>query len=230
MASNDPAAQQAPADRPAAADPAEVQRNANVLRAESLFYERMAQERIVSPAEDSAKSYLRQLLSSEPSNPGTQVALLAFKERTLFQAQTAAHHHDYGVAEGWLKEAADAGADPARISGIEADIHEQQAAATPSVASSPLALGATLLKLTQYVKPTYPSAAIDRALTGYVVVQFTVNPDGTTTDVTVAEAVPPRIFNQAAIDAVRKWRYEPFQGEGLPTNYKVTFRLSANQP
>ena len=49
---------------------------------------------------------------------------------------------------------------------------------------------------------------------GWVDLVFTVRADGTVGDVTVAGAEPAGIFEQAAMSAVRKWRYEPVLREG----------------
>jgi len=91
--------------------------------------------------------------------------------------------------------------------------------------SAPAGSTATPLKLTRFVGPTYPSTAIEGALTGSVELLFTVTPDGNTTDVTVARAVPAEIFNQAAIDAVSQWRYQPFQGEAQRAQVTLKFSL-----
>ena len=201
-------------------------RNRTVLRIESLFYERLGQGRILDPAADSAKFYLTQLLRSEPNGPGTQVARQAFGQLTLMEAGSAARRHDYSGAARWLSEAAAAGVEQARIASIESDIRVQQRSAVSSVTTMAVASTAPAtmpLKQTQYVEPTYPTAAIAGSLTGSVEVQFVVEPDGTTSAVTITGARPAGIFEQAAIDAVRQWRYQPFKGEGRRARITLTF-------
>jgi protein TonB len=59
------------------------------------------------------------------------------------------------------------------------------------------------------VAPQYPRRAAQKGIEGYVVVEFTVSKLGTVTDPKVIEANPPNIFNRAAINAVKKFKYKP---------------------
>lgn len=57
------------------------------------------------------------------------------------------------------------------------------------------------------VVPTYPEAAADRGASGYVEVAFTVRPSGEVDDVSVVESEPGDVFDAAAVEAMRRWRY-----------------------
>lgn len=59
------------------------------------------------------------------------------------------------------------------------------------------------------VAPVYPRRALSRGIEGYVIVEFTVSKQGSVKDVTVIEANPADIFNQAAMDAALKFKYKP---------------------
>ena len=63
------------------------------------------------------------------------------------------------------------------------------------------------------INPEYPQRAITQNIEGWVKVQFTITGTGAVTDVTVVENSPSSIFDDAAIKAVSRWRYEP-QVEG----------------
>ena len=58
------------------------------------------------------------------------------------------------------------------------------------------------------VEPTYPPGPAARGLEGYVVVEFTVLADGTTSDIVVVES-SSRAFERAAISAAERFRYRP---------------------
>lgn len=58
-------------------------------------------------------------------------------------------------------------------------------------------------------EPRYPTRAIRQGLEGYVDLSFTINSQGRPIDISVIDAEPKRIFNKAAIDALRKWKYQP---------------------
>lgn len=57
--------------------------------------------------------------------------------------------------------------------------------------------------------PVYPLRAQHRGQEGTVKVRFLVGLDGTVSQVSVLESEPPGVFDQAVIDAVSRWRFEP---------------------
>jgi TonB family protein len=72
--------------------------------------------------------------------------------------------------------------------------------------SSPLPLrGGQPVKLFD-VKPTYPKQARDAGIAGNVVLQITVGTDGAVTDARILRGIPE--LNDAALQAVRQWRYD----------------------
>ncbi|MBI3180336.1 MAG: energy transducer TonB [Deltaproteobacteria bacterium] len=83
------------------------------------------------------------------------------------------------------------------------------------------------------VEPIYPPHAARNLLEGWVVVQFTITPSGAVSDPEVISADPPGVFDGAALQAVRKWRYKPRVEEGQPVatsgvQVKLTFKLEGN--
>jgi len=61
----------------------------------------------------------------------------------------------------------------------------------------------------QGIEPVYPPDAKEQGIEGWVVVQFTIDASGKVKDATVVEAQPQGVFEQAAIDAVSRWKYDP---------------------
>jgi len=94
-------------------------------------------------------------------------------------------------------------------------------AADPTVAIS-------TLTRTNYVAPVYPRAAQRRNVTGSVDVMFTVSTIGTVTDISVIDAEPGDTFNQAAMNAVAKWRFEPVIENGRAVEKRTAVRLAFN--
>ncbi|RXE88592.1 energy transducer TonB [Pseudoalteromonas sp. A757] len=64
--------------------------------------------------------------------------------------------------------------------------------------------------------PNYPPAAARDGVEGWVEMEFTISPQGEVFDVRVTNAEPKRVFNQAAIRALRKWKYRPLIVDGKP--------------
>ena len=59
------------------------------------------------------------------------------------------------------------------------------------------------------IEPDYPMKARQRGIEGWVVVKFTITPAGTIKDAQVMQASPPGIFDEAAVRAVSRWKYNP---------------------
>ncbi|HET9447111.1 MAG TPA: energy transducer TonB, partial [Steroidobacteraceae bacterium] len=84
---------------------------------------------------------------------------------------------------------------------------------------------AKTLKLVREVPPTYPREAEREGLSGWVDVEFTVAPTGATQDLVVRGSQPQRTFDQAAIDAVKRWRFEPVMRNGAPVPQRAAVRI-----
>jgi TonB family protein len=84
---------------------------------------------------------------------------------------------------------------------------------------------AKTLKLVREVPPSYPREAERQGLSGWVDVEFTVAPNGTTQDLVVRGAQPLRTFDQSAIDAVKRWRFEPVMRDGVPVPQRAAVRI-----
>jgi protein TonB len=59
------------------------------------------------------------------------------------------------------------------------------------------------------VPPQYPPAAVERGTEGWVRVRFSVTAAGSVRDVVVVDSEPRAVFDQAAVAAVARWRYNP---------------------
>ena len=64
------------------------------------------------------------------------------------------------------------------------------------------------------VLPVYPARAQERGIEGYVVVEFSIATDGTVKDAFILESQPAKIFDRAALRAIRKWKYKPKVEDG----------------
>jgi protein TonB len=59
------------------------------------------------------------------------------------------------------------------------------------------------------VNPDYPPQAITRNIEGWVQVRFTVSAIGTVRDAVVVASEPGTTFDEAALKAIARWRYNP---------------------
>ncbi len=84
-----------------------------------------------------------------------------------------------------------------------------------STAGAGQAFDQPLLPL-QRIPPTYPRWAAQRRLEGWVKVAFTVDARGQVSEAEVVAAEPSGVFDQAALRAIRQWRFQPPTRDGEP--------------
>ena len=83
---------------------------------------------------------------------------------------------------------------------------EASAAAAAAAAARPVARS---LRSISTPAPRFTPDALRSGTSGEVLVEFTVGTDGSVTDARVLRAEPARTFDREAVNAVRRWRFEP---------------------
>jgi protein TonB len=79
------------------------------------------------------------------------------------------------------------------------------------------------------INPDYPPRAQSRGIEGWVLVEFTITAAGTVRDPRVIDASPKGYFEDAALKAISRWRYNPKVQEGVAVErVGVRVRLSFN--
>ena len=87
---------------------------------------------------------------------------------------------------------------------------QQQVAQTVAAPARPAAPAASSeLRALSTPAPTFPTEALRAAQSGEVQVEFTVSPDGSVSAARVVRSTPPRVFDRAAVNAVKRWRFQP---------------------
>jgi len=100
-------------------------------------------------------------------------------------------------------------------------------AAEPKAATQKVSVSSGVAQgmLVHRVAPQYPAQAKQARLQGTVVLQAVIGKDGSVTSVHALRGNP--VLTQAAIDAVKQWRYKPYALNGEPveadTQISVTF-------
>lgn len=91
---------------------------------------------------------------------------------------------------------------------------------------SPLPVGSLISYATKRVNPVYPRQARSMRMTGTVTVEVVIDEDGKVKKVENTKG--PSLLKRAARDAVRKWRFKPFERDGQPVQAKgfVSFNFN----
>jgi periplasmic protein TonB len=81
-------------------------------------------------------------------------------------------------------------------------------------------------KLIRQVKPVYPDLAVQSRVSALVILEAEVDTRGHVKAVKVLRGHP--LFDDAAIEAVKQWRYQPLLLNGEPTGFILTVTVNFN--
>jgi TonB family protein len=166
-----------------------------------LARQRLRDGRLTDPPQDSAAGYLTQLQASDPANVSLADTGRDLAKALLVRARATVVGGKAGDAD--LAQATRWGADPKEVAAVQ---QLQPAAAPGALEAATLIAG---LKRLRSAPPDYPAGALAQHISGVVTLEYRVDAGGETRDIHVVEATPPQIFDQAAITAVKHWRYAP---------------------
>jgi TonB family protein len=175
---------------------------------------------LIEPAENNAFDALTTLRSEYPD-----IREIADEQRRLAaalieHARTLLAASDLDATARYLDKAAEL--EPA--SSVVRSLRAQHQAAL-SERESERVIPAGALKRTREVSPEYPYDAQIRRVTGWVDVEFTIATDGTTRDLVVRDAEPKNVFDRSAVEALRRWRFEPISRNGQLVEQRAILRL-----
>jgi TonB family protein len=94
-------------------------------------------------------------------------------------------------------------------------------------AQPPVSIGSpdlSLLHFASYVQPEYAQIALFAQVSGEVVLDARLGVDGTVDDIRVVQSIP--LLDQAAVDAVRRWRFERPSVPGQPDSIRIPISVT----
>lgn len=81
-------------------------------------------------------------------------------------------------------------------------------------------------RATQVSNPDYPQSARARGLEGSVLLEFTVSERGQVSDIRILSSKPEGIFDQVAIEAIKKWTFSPGITNGQAVVSKIKQKVN----
>jgi TonB family protein len=175
-----------------------------LVEANQGFEQAMAASRLLTPADQSAKHFVEVLVHANPNHDLTRKARERLSREFLSRATQSLEALDVEAAGIWIDEAEAIGVDANGVRSARSALTDQQIAL-----ESAKPLPASALKLATYVAPVYPARANERRIEGWVDVEFTIMPDGSTRDITVTNASHETYFRREAVAAAEQWKFEP---------------------
>ena len=99
----------------------------------------------------------------------------------------------------------------------------------PAPPRAPVRVGGQIKppELVRRVEPIYPDVAVSARLTGTVILEAQVDKDGRVVDLKVLRS-GNRLLDDAAMAAVKQWRYRPLILNGQPEQFVLTVVLTFN--
>lgn len=185
--------------------------------------QRLTEGKLIDPAGASAKDALVTLRDAAPTRPEVEELSRALSTRLINSSKQAMSAKAFDRSAQLLAASRDVGAryNEAAISQAE---RELVAARELNSAQTNIVSAATLTR-TRTVNPVYPESARKRGIEGWVELAFTVQPNGTVDEVEVRNASPAEVFDDAAMRAIRQWRFEPVVRNGEKVQQRAMVRL-----
>ena len=116
---------------------------------------------------------------------------------------------------------------PPILAGAASQSASDDVSAMPGL-SAPVSQKVSPGQLVHRVEPVYPAQALLSRLEGTVTLTAMVMEDGTVSDVKIVEGSPD--LAPAAVDAVKHWRYKPFELDGKPVKSEIAISVEFKLP
>lgn len=185
------------------------------------FNAQLRANRLLEPAVDSALALYAQMREANAQHPQTLNARNALGGRMLAESGAALARGDIAGAERWVGEAEAIGFTGLELTNAKRDIATQRTRAQRLNEAVPV----SQLTRTRMLEPRYPAAALAAGQEGWVDLEFTVTPTGTVEDVQVTGSSPAGVFDEAASDALSRWRFRPVEANGVAVPQRAKLRM-----
>lgn len=166
---------------------------------------------------------------TEKTKEVTAAEAKALEEQRLAQQAEQQRAAAAALATQQQQEAARA-AEAERVAAAQREAAQREAAARATPPAATAAAPATArpaasssLKVVSSPSPRYPPEALRAGTAGEVLVEITIGTDGSVTNARVVRATPPRVFDREALNAVRRWKFEPIDA---PTTTRRTLAFN----
>jgi TonB family protein len=176
---------------------------------------------LFEPLADNARTRVQAMRQINRTHAATLAAQKDYAAAVFARAQEASRAQQFDAAQRFLAAASDVVApgelaDARRQLQADMDLATQRAAVAAAVTSQGAAGTTTAAavpafinaRATRALAAVYPPQALADKLTGYVIVEFTLRPDGRAADIAVVESQPTGVFDKSAIDGVARGRFD----------------------
>ena len=187
----------------------------------ALVSSRLRAGALTEPAGDSALDYLRKVETEAPDAAGLSAAWDEWLAAQTARARQAIAARSWAAGETALTAMASAPRGPVAAAPLREQLETERLQTQYLAAASP----ASELGLLDAPPAVYPPEALRLNLQGWVELEFVVDRTGHLKNIVVVAAEPAGRFDQAALTAVAKYRYAPFERGGHLYERRVRLRI-----
>jgi len=173
--------------------PALPRLQATIAAAQTAVAARVVTQAERAQTDAQARVLEQQRLAQQELQQREAAAALAVQEQAATQAETARV----------------AAAQRAAAERAAAEREAAAAAAAAAPAPTPARPATPILRVVSAPPPRYPPEALRAGTGGEVLVEITIGTDGSVTNARVVRSNPARVFDREALNAVRRWQFEP---------------------
>ena len=181
----------------------------------------IARSRSDETAIEPARTALTALRSFEGNGPNSREAQERFATALLTRTRTALDAGHFDEAQKLISDAQSAGAAAEAVGPLSAALTTQRERARLDNEI----VAASQLKRIKSSAAVYPSAAATNNITGWVEIVFTVAADGSVADPKVVNSDPAGVFDKAALQSIKTWRFEPVLRDGKRVAQRARQRI-----
>ena len=204
---------------------------------------------LLDPPADNARTRLAAMRTLARAHPITLAAQHALQAALLTRVTQATHDGRFDEAQRYLGAAGELG-NSAQLGEARHALQSAQATLAARALASARAKAAALQAAAAAPPAAAPSAPTPapapryipaRPVTalhanypdstnasGFVIVEFTLELNGSASDAAVVQSDPPGVFDRAAIEAVQRGRYSTTRLHGEPTRARILLRFKPN--
>jgi len=185
--------------------------------------ERIGAGKLIEPLGDSARDHLGKLVAAAPGRAEIEELARVLSTRLVDSGRQAMTAKAFDRSAQLVTAAREVGG--RYNDAIIVQMERELAAAREAYARETSIVSVAALNRTRMVDPVYPESAMKRGIEGWIELTFTVQTNGSVNDVEVRNASPAGVFDDAAIRAVRGWRFEPAMHNGEKIAQRAMVRL-----
>jgi TonB family protein len=176
---------------------------------------------LLAPANANALVHLTALQADAPDFAGLAEQWEAFRQAAVLAIESSIANGDWATAEAQLAGLVQAPAGAIAAQPLAAELAARRLQETYLATAAQ----ASVMTLQSSVRAVYPPELLARAVEGWVDLEYVVDRNGATRDVVVTQASPPNRFDEAAVEAVRQYRYVPFERDGRTYERRLKMRM-----